>query len=148
MLDRARCAPKRRAGSGFTLIELMTVIAIIGILVAIALPSYQDSVRKGRRGQAKADVVEIAQRAERWRTVNNTFTGFALEDGVDDRSPREGESIHYEIAFDIENGGQGYTLTATPEGGQASDTRCGTLTLDETGAKDRSGTAEDIAQCW
>src|SRR5690606_34477191 len=51
---------------GFTLIELMTVVAIVAVLAAIAYPSYSDAVRKGKRGQAKSAMVELAQRAERY----------------------------------------------------------------------------------
>ena len=61
---------------GFTLIELMITVAIIAIIVAIAVPSYQDSVRKSRRGQVKADITELAQRAERFHSVNNSYVGF------------------------------------------------------------------------
>ena len=63
----------RRAGAGFTLIELMIVVAVVAILAAIAVPSYQEQVRKSRRAQAKADIVEYVQMAERFFTVNNTF---------------------------------------------------------------------------
>ena len=57
---------------GFTLIELMIVIAVIAVLTALAYPAYQDQVRKSRRAQAKADLVEYAQGAERYFTANNS----------------------------------------------------------------------------
>ena len=77
----------RSAAAGFTLIELMIVVAVVAILAAIAVPSYQEQVRKSRRAQAKADLVEYAQMAERFFTVNNTYVGFTLPTT---QSPREG----------------------------------------------------------
>ncbi|MDW7601742.1 prepilin-type N-terminal cleavage/methylation domain-containing protein, partial [Stenotrophomonas maltophilia] len=58
-----------RLARGFTLIELMIVVAVVAILAAIAYPSYSEHVRKSRRAQAKADLVEYAQLAERFHTV-------------------------------------------------------------------------------
>lgn len=128
---------------GFTLIELMIAIAIVGILVAVAVPAYQDSVRKARRGQAKADLVEIAQLAERFRTVNNTYVGFALPTGMN-VSPRQG-TAYYNIAIANQTV-NGYNLTATPQGPQTEDTLCGTLGLNAAGVKTAATT--DISRCW
>lgn len=132
-----------RAG-GFTLIELMVVVAVVAILASIALPSYQEQVRKSRRGQAKVDLVELAQVLERRHTVNNSYAG-ALPFST---SPREGSATtHYNITpGTIAAGAQAFQLTATPVGGQAKD-RCGTLTLSHTGAKARTGSAP-MEECW
>jgi len=131
---------------GFTLIELMVVVAIVGILVGIALPSYQDSVRKGRRGQAKSDLVELAQRAERYRTVNNSYVGFALRT-EDEHSPREGGPF-YDVAISNHTANT-FTLTATPVlgSGQEKDVRCGALSVDQAGKKTELGTGE-VSDCW
>lgn len=131
---------------GFTLIELMVVVAIVAILVSIALPSYNDAVRKGRRGQAKSDLVELAQRAERFRTVNNTYLGFALTAGIDDRSPRVGNTAFYAVALENQAAGT-FTLRATPQNGQEADTLCGELTIDQAGVKTESGTGS-LSDCW
>lgn len=122
----------RHASSGFTLIELMVVVAIVAILVSIALPSYQDSVRKGRRGQAKADLVDVAQQAERYRTVNNSYTGFTL---LSSNSPTTGTAA-YGLALNVAEDGTTFTATATPVAGtaQAGD-RCGVLTINQAGSK-------------
>ncbi len=120
---------------GFTLIELMVVVAVVAILAAVALPSYQESVRKGRRGQAKADLIEVGQLAERYRTVNNnSYSGFTLPVGFD-QSPRTG-SAFYAVELETSDDGRSFTLTATPEAetAQAAD-RCGVLTLLSTGAR-------------
>ena len=132
-----------RSGAGFTLIELMIVVAVVAILAAIAYPSYQEQVRKSRRAQAKADVVEYMQMAERYFTVNNTYVNFALPVAV---SPREaGATARYNLAATTQNATQ-YVLTATAQGPQASD-RCGNLSVSNTGLKTKSGSAT-LAECW
>src|SRR5690606_16381268 len=117
---------------GFTLIELMVVVAIVAILVSIALPSYQESVRKGRRGQAKADLVDVAQQAERYRTVNSTYGGFTL---TNTNSPATGD-VAYVLAMNVAEGGGTFTATATPVAGTAqADARCGVLTINQAGSR-------------
>ena len=133
----------RSAGAGFTLIELMIVVAVVAILAAIAVPSYQEQVRKSRRAQAKADIVEYVQMAERFFTVNNTYVGFALPATV---SPREaGATARYNLAASTQTATQ-FVLTATATGPQASD-RCGDLSVSNTGLKTESGSAT-LAECW
>ncbi len=139
--------------SGFTLIELMVVVAIIAILAAIAYPSYQDSIRKGYRGQAKADLLDIAQRAERHRTVNQgSYAGFATKlSSADLQSPRQG-TARYAITFTFDDASpQAYVLKAAPSGAQTRDARCRTLTLNQRGQKGIEGTPTptgSVAECW
>lgn len=131
---------------GFTLIELMIAVAVVAILVSIAYPAYDDSIRKSRRGQAKADMAELAQRAERWHTVNNTYVGFWASVPADQRvSPRTGGTAAYAISE--AEAANTFTLTATPQGGQTKDTACGTLTINQAGQKTRSGTGA-MSTCW
>lgn len=130
-------AGRARAAFGFTLIEMMVVVAVVAILAAIAFPSYQDSVRKGRRGQAKADLVELAQRAERFHTVNNTYAGFeATLPASALQSPQSGVA-RYTLDVTVETPVT-FTITAAPQGAQAAD-RCGMLSLTAAGAKTASG---------
>ncbi|WP_425491783.1 type IV pilin protein [Luteimonas saliphila] len=139
---------RQRAVRGFTLIELMIVVAIVAVLAAIAYPSYADSVRKSKRGHAKAALVELAQRAERYRTVIGSFDGFwATVPEAHRVSPREG-GVAYTIDFDENEGHTEFTLSAAPEGGQAADTKCMTLTLDHAGHKDIDGGTGTAAECW
>ncbi len=130
---------------GFTLIELMMVIAIIAILAAIAYPSYQDSVRKTRRGQAKANLVEIADRMEKCHTVNNSynncFGGTNTLPSPLNRSPQTGSGIFYDVSLGTVAQNT-FTLTATPRDDQATDV-CGNLTLNHQGARGASQT-----DCW
>lgn len=132
--------------AGFTLIELMIVVAVVAILAAIAYPSYQEQIRKSRRGQAKADLVEYMQMAERVHTVSNSYIGFALN-ADQSRSPREtGATVRYRIAIAPPGAtANTITLVATPQGPQAQD-RCGTLSLNQAGLKTNStGLLRD---CW
>ncbi|WDS38209.1 type IV pilin protein [Pseudoxanthomonas sp.] len=134
-----------RGKGGFTLIELMIAVAVVAILAAIAYPSYQEQVRKSRRAQAKADLVELTQMAERYRTVNNTYATFDLATMAFAQSPRTG-TAYYGVALS-NNTATTFTLTATPNanGGQNND-KCGTLTINQAGAKGNS--AGTYAQCW
>lgn len=127
-----------RSVRGFTLIELMIVVAVIAILAAIAYPNYADSVRKSRRGQAKADLLELAQLGERHRTVNNTYDGFALPFAV---SPREGGTAYYTITLETATT-DALLLKAKAEGPQTKD-KCVDLTINQAGAKTAA-----VGGCW
>lgn len=73
---------KKKSAKGFTLIELMIVVAIVGILGAIALPSYQNSVRKGKRAQARAALTDLMLQQERYMTQMNTYLAFTNTAGT------------------------------------------------------------------
>lgn len=148
---RDRRLPSRSA-HGFTLIELMIVVAVVGILMAVAVPAYNDSVRKGRRGQAKADLMELAQILERHYTVHGSYIdnrgGDSTDPGDDfalpiTQSPKTGDAF-YVLAANPRTATT-YTLTATPQGGQAED-RCGTLSITHTGQKSATGGTQE--QCF
>jgi type IV pilus assembly protein PilE len=136
-----------RKETGFTLIELMIVVAVIAILAAVAYPSYQTQVRKGRMGQAQADMLELAQFMERCFASNNTYVGCNLPFTS---SPMTGTAYY---TIEMTNPGipprTSFLLTATPGavGGQ-DEQICGTLTLNQTGAKTFSGGGVTAAQCW
>jgi type IV pilus assembly protein PilE len=132
------------SASGFTLIELMVVVAVVAILVAIAVPSYSEAVRKGKRGQAKSDLVELAQVMERFHTINSTYdtsTSATFTNPIT-QSPKTGEA-NYTVAIATQSA-TAFTITATPVGGQADD-RCGILSIDQAGVKKHS--TGDDTQC-
>lgn len=130
--------------SGFSLIELMIVVGVVAILAAVAYPNYTDHVRKSKRAQAKADLVEYAQNAERWFTVNNTYAGMTFPGGATTvSSPREGGTAAYTLT--LQRAQSTFTLTATPQGNQVKD-KCGTLTLDQAGRK--TPAEATVSGCW
>lgn len=139
LLARHKSWNRSRRAYGFTLIELMVVVAVVAILAAIAIPSYSEAVRKGRRGQAKADLVEAAQVVERYRTVNNTYVGAVAAPAV---SPKTG-TAYYNIAISNTTAST-FRLRATPIAGtdQAND-RCGILTVNQAGTKWHSAGGND-----
>ncbi len=126
--------------AGVTLLELMIVVVVVGILAAIAYPSFQEQVRKTKRADGKAALLQTAQELERCYTRFASYTaagcGVAL--------PRDSDEGHYVIAFDA-SAAASFTLSATPQDDQAND-RCGTLTLTNAGVQDTS--AGDADECW
>ncbi|PPU95471.1 pilus assembly protein PilE [Xanthomonas populi] len=128
------------------MIELMITVAVVAILAAVAYPSYAEYIRKSRRAQAKADLLELAQLAERFHTANGTFSNFKLSGGgAFTQSPREGGAARYLLSLQAAPTGSTFTVVATPQGDQVKD-KCGTLSLNQAGAKTAStGT---IADCW
>lgn len=131
----SRAAAPARAG-GFTLIEIMIVVAIVAILASIALPAYQEHVQKSRRVDAQTAMLELAQFMEREYTKNNSYAGLTLPSAVTSRV-----STYYGITLSAQTA-QTYTLQAAPTSKQSAD-KCGTLTLAHTGA--RTPTSDN---CW
>lgn len=129
----------RRSSHGFTLIEVMVVVAVIAILAAIAVPSYQEFVRKARRADGKEALVRLQIEQEKWRTNNATYTGTLSNLGLTSAST-EGR---YTIAITA-NSATGFTATATGTGSQASDSGCTVLTLTVAAG----GETKTPAACW
>jgi len=133
---------------GFTLIELMITVAIVGILAAVAYPSYQAQVRKTKRADCETALLSLANAMERDYTQNGAYRDIIGANLFNAQCPVDGNGpATYNLAIATANGGATYTLTATPIAGgpQAGDT-CGNLTLTQTGLKGTSGGT--VADCW
>lgn len=132
---------KRRAG--FTLIELMIVVAIIGIIAAIAYPSYMNSVRDTRRTTAQSDLLELAQWMERQYSTDYSYLESEAQPALPFmNSPRTGTAF-YSLGFNGNVARNTFQLEAVPQGDQTND-GCGTLRLDQTGTRSATGGGD----CW
>ena len=133
-----------RRTSGVTLIELMIVVVIVAILAAIAYPSYRQYAIRANRTEAKVALMQVAQGLEKCFTRYHEYNNAACP-GTTFTTPKG----HYAIAPAAADpvASATYTLEATPQGGQADDSQCGTLSLDERGQRLESGTGT-VADCW
>lgn len=129
-----------RRSAGFTLVELMVVVGIVAILAAVAIPSYQTSLQRGRRADARVAMTNLATRLER------CFTQFGAYDADDCAIASPADSPEGFYAVTVERDAATWTLTAEPQRAQVADTACGTFTLTNTGERDVSG--ESPERCW
>lgn len=151
---------------GMTLIELLIVFVIVGILAAIAVPSYQGYMAKGKRADAKAVLSEAANWLERNFVANGCYnygnvancqgqSGTAITLPFT-ASPKSG-AANYKITIAYASSGQQYTLSATPCGNSGAgctagsanfkDAECDVLTLNNLGQQGENG-SKDVAYCW
>lgn len=141
----------RKLEKGFTLIEVMIVVVILGLLGAIAVPSYLDNVRKGRRNDAKAKLTENVQFMEAFLSINERYdldkggAAVALPILVSPAGATGG-NVDYNISFDMPTTSTTYRIRAVPVNKMAADA-CGTFTINNAGARTVSGTLS-MADCW
>ncbi len=150
-----------KSQQAFTLIELMIVVAIVGIIASIAYPSYTEMVEKSRRADAKGALLGFANAMERYFTENNSYCGAGTTDQgtclsgsgaptiFQTTSPIDGGTAFYNLTINTTVTSTSYTLTATRTGAQAND-ECGNLTIAQTGQRGISSADPGISvdDCW
>jgi type IV pilus assembly protein PilE len=142
--------------NGFTLIELIVAVAVVAILTAVALPSYQNYIRQAREPDAKQALLDLAAREERYYSLNNTYTSSSANLGYGgtgnvDVNLGTGAQADYVLTVSTSSA-TGYTLLATPLHDQLND-KCGSYQLDNFGNQlniypSTGTTATTIAGCW
>jgi type IV pilus assembly protein PilE len=140
---------------GFTLLEVMTVVIIVGVLTAVALPMYEGVMQKGRRADAMRDLMEMASRQERFYAQNSRYTkdvGTAAGLNMNRDEESQGVTLSGDGYYTLTatEGATGsintsFELSAAPRGPQAKDTKCGTFILNSVGVRGVSG---DLENCW
>ncbi|MBV2235443.1 MAG: type IV pilin protein [Sterolibacterium sp.] len=142
MADAGKQRPHQTKSGGFTLIELMIVVAVIGILASIALPSYQEYVRRSARTQAQSCMTQIAHALERRRATNLSYAGNAPNLGCTTES-----NLDKRYTFNTDVADTTYTITATPKAIQTKE-KCGTLTINQIGEKTAKKGGSAVTGCW
>lgn len=133
--------------NGFTLIELMIVVAVIGVLAMVAIPSYEDYVIQSRRADAKTALLQIQLTQEKWR-ANNTSYGTLAQLATIEAGIGTTADGHYTLS--VAAAANTYTATATAAGTQATkDTKCANFSIDESDNQTVSGSYSGTPEkCW
>ncbi|MDH5610853.1 MAG: type IV pilin protein [Gammaproteobacteria bacterium] len=136
-----------KKNNGFTLIELMIVVVIIGILTAVAAPSYMDYLRESRRADAKVGLTKLADKQERYYLQNNIYATTLANLNITSSASDEGLYTLSITSADVS--GFVVTATAVASGPQANDTGCTVMTLSSTSARGSGGSVTaDSNNCW
>ena len=146
--------PSPHQQGGFTIIEILIVIVIVGILAALVLPAYEDSIRKAQRSDARSALSELSALQERFFAQNNRYTVSVAPTGTGlGFGSTTSDDGNYKLTVSACSGGnisRCYLMTAEATGAQSDDSDCAKYTLDSTGRKFAydSGGADNTDMCW
>jgi len=150
----AKYAVPESVMNGFTLVELLTVVIMVGILFYLGLPAYQNAILKSHRIVARGILAEVVSREAQYFINNKSYTNDLTDLGylsdpfyVDDQADTFASPGNTIYRIDLELSGLVYFVTATPLNRQARDSLCGTYSLTSKGVKSVSGSA-GYAECW
>ncbi len=140
---------------GFTLIEVMIVVAVVAIIAAVAIPSYSNSVLKSKRQIGKGELLEVLSRQEQYFVNNKAYATTLTALGYsanpyfinDEGSVSNSGSSIYQISL-ISTSATAFSIRATPQNGQTSDTQCASLQLSSSGQKSIVGGTDTSGSCW
>jgi type IV pilus assembly protein PilE len=148
---------------GFTLIELMITVAIIGLLASVALPSYSSYIARARRADARTQLLQAAQFMQRFYAANDSYSSDRAGNDVISampanlkKSPSDGTAV-YQLNTSISTAGNytatvtvsAYTLTMAPiSGGVAASDACGMFTITSTGVRGVASATKTRDECW
>jgi type IV pilus assembly protein PilE len=147
----------RPRASGFTLIELMIVVAVVSILGTIAISGYINQVRKSRRTEARTALLDLASREERFMSTNSTYSNTPSDLGYTGALPLTVGNGYYQITIPSLNAATStqpatFTLTASAIAGkgQDKDAPCNTFSVDSTGKQSATavGGSDNTTNCW
>ncbi|KGQ18629.1 Type IV pilus biogenesis protein PilE [Lysobacter dokdonensis DS-58] len=139
----------RRRPPGFTLIEVMIVVAVVALLALIALPMYSEQMRKGKRAEAAQALGDMQLREESWRADNPAYGSLDNLTGSAAASTAFNNGLKYYTVGVTTPTATGYVLTATRKGELANDPKCGNFTLTMTaGVVTKGVSAGDVDYCW
>lgn len=137
-----------KAQNGFTLIELMITVAIIGILAAVAYPSYTQYIVKSNRSAAETFILGVANKQEQYMLDARQYAADLATLGLSNLPSEISGNYTVNVTADNTAAPPTYTVTAIPTGTQATrDTQCGAVTIDQSGTKGEGGTGT-VTDCW
>ncbi|MFZ6642152.1 type IV pilin protein [Undibacterium sp. TC4M20W] len=144
----------KKSEAGFTLIEILIVVVILGILAAISIPAYTDNVRRSRRADARSVLTQNVQFMQSFMTANDKYN--VMRDGTAVALPMlvspvgaTGSNVDYDISFTIAPTATTFSVRAVPRaGGRMATDGCGTYAINESGARSNVGNTLSVDTCW
>lgn len=147
-VGRESACPVGARERGFTLIELMITVAVVGILAAVALPSYRQYIVRANRSAAESFIQQAANKQGQYILDARVYTSTLGTGGLNLAVP-DNVSANYSVAIPTVSGTPpSFTITATPVADQLARDTCGAVSIDQSGAKYVSGASATVAKCW